>query len=121
MKLALYREHLARELRDLPDFMSQDVQSYTLTTAILARRIDQRLGGAIKTLSIRERIGKNRRLSFIKLVNMLLHYPRFRPDITNSYVDKTVPETSPSSSNPTKAETTRTIRITSSDWLITSP
>ena len=91
MKLALYREHLARELRDLPDFMSQDVQSYTLTTAILARRIDQRLGGAIKTLSIRERIGKNRRLSFIKLVNMLLHYPRFRPDITNSYVDKTVP------------------------------
>ena len=48
MRLNLFRKHLARELDQLPDFRMQKIQSYVLTTAVLARRIDERLGGRLK-------------------------------------------------------------------------
>ena len=100
MKLQLYRARLAQELKHLPDLRSQDIQSYVLTTAILYRRIDYRLAGALKSLWISERIVSNRRFSFIKLVNILLHYSRFDPDLSrfdpdlfvNSSAESTGPE-----------------------------
>ena len=84
---------MAWELDHLPDLRSQDIQSHVLTTAILCRRIDDRLGGALKNLSIRERIGTNHQLSFIRLINILVHYSRFVPDLfVNSSNNSTGPD-----------------------------
>ncbi len=72
MRLHLYREHMARELEQLPDLRDQGIQSYVLTTAILARRIDDRLGGRLQTEQLAPHIG--RPLNFRELLGMLLHY-----------------------------------------------
>ena len=93
MNLQLYRDHLTQELKHLPDLRSQDIQSYVLTTAILCRRIDNRLAGALNSLWISERIVSNRRFGFIKLANILLHYSKFDPDLfVNSSAESTGPE-----------------------------
>ena len=89
MKLLLYREHLARELEQLPDFRVQAIQSYVLTTAILTRRIDDRLGGRLRSERVQPRNG--RPLDFRQLVDLLIHYCRFDPSIhSTSYADSDV-------------------------------
>ena len=79
MRLNLFRKHLARELDQLPDFRMQKIQSYVLTTAVLARRIDERLGGRLKSEQVQPRQGGQ--LDFRQLLGMLIHYCRFEPDI----------------------------------------
>ena len=79
MRLNLFRKHLARELDQLPDFRMQKIQSYVLTTAVLARRIDERLGGRLKSEQVQSRQGGQ--LDFRQLLGMLIHYCRFEPDI----------------------------------------
>ena len=79
MKLHFYRDHLARELRQLPDFRAQEIQSYVLTTAILARRIDDRLGGRLRSELVEPRRG--RPLDFRQLVSLLIHYRIFVPSL----------------------------------------
>lgn len=78
MKMHLYRDHLRRELAHLPDYRAQEIQSYVLTTAILARRIDDRLGGRLQSESVEPRHGST--LNFRQLVDLLIHYCRFNPD-----------------------------------------
>lgn len=90
MKLHLYREHLARELQQLPDFRVQEIQSYVLTTAILTRRIDDRLGDRLKSERVEPRHG--RMLDFRQLVSLLIHYCRFEPSIySTSLADSEMP------------------------------
>ncbi len=79
MRLHHYRNHLARELDQRPDHRSQDIQSYVLTTAILARRIDDRLRGRLKSESITARCGSP--LDFRQLLGLLIHYSRFEPGL----------------------------------------
>ena len=90
MKLRLYREHLARELEQLPDFRVQEIQSYVLTTAILTRRIDDRLGERLKSERVQPRFG--RALDFRQLVDLLIHYCRFDPSSYSTiFADSEVP------------------------------
>ena len=90
MKLHLYREHLARELEQLPDFRVQEIQSYVLTTAILTRRIDDRLGERLRSEGVEPRRGRT--LDFRQLVDLLIHYCRFEPSIySTSFADSEVP------------------------------
>ena len=78
-RLHQYRNHLARELDQRPDHRSQDIQSYVLTTAILARRIDNRLRGRLKSESIATRFGGP--LDLRQLLGLMIHYIRFEPEI----------------------------------------
>ena len=82
MRLHLYREHLARELEQLPDFRAQEIQSYVLTTAILSRRIDDRLRGRLKSERVEPLWG--RQLDFRQLVGLLIHYRLFVPSLSST-------------------------------------
>jgi len=77
LNLHLYRRHLAQELAQFPDLRSQEIQSYILTTAILARRIDDRLGGRLQSEHLA--LDRGRSLNFRELVNTFLHYESFYP------------------------------------------
>ena len=89
MKLNLYRKHLARELKQLPDSRAQEIQSYVLTTAILTRRIDDRLGEHLRSERVQPRHGRT--LDFRQLVDLLIHYCRFEPSIhSTSFADSEV-------------------------------
>ena len=77
MKLYLYRAHLMQELQRLPDFRVQEIQSYVLTTAILARRIDDRLRRRLKSEHVARYFSGQ--LNFRRLVDLLVHYCRFEP------------------------------------------
>ena len=79
MRLHLYRERLTRELQGLPEYREQEIQSYVLTTAILARRIDDRLGGRLQSEVVEPRFGS--RIDFRRLLGLLIHYVRFQPDL----------------------------------------
>ena len=70
---------MARELDQRPEHRSQHIQSYVLTTAILARRIDDRLRGRLESESITARCGTP--LDFRQLLGLLIHYSRFEPDL----------------------------------------
>ena len=69
----------------------QEIQSYVLTTAILARRIDDRLGERLKSESVAPHFG--RQLDFRQLIDLFIHYCRFEPDIYSTTLsDSEVPQ-----------------------------
>ena len=78
MKLQLFRNHLAAELKNLPDTKSQEIQSYVLTTSILIRRIIEDLD--IKAFKIPERhVSYEKHADLSEIVNIFIHYIRFSP------------------------------------------
>ena len=79
MRLQLFRNHLAAELSNLPDIRSQEVQSYALTTAILVRKIVERL--EIDNLEISSVHDSQRPTYSLKtILNDLIHYRAFHPE-----------------------------------------
>ena len=82
MNLQFFRDHLANELRDLPDVRSQNIQSYVLTTAVLARYIVDELG--IEDLNVPAQYHPNKQSYPLKtILNSFVHYIVFRPPIWN--------------------------------------
>ena len=68
MNLQLYRDHMTTELNSLPDLRSQEIESYVVTTAILARRIDDRLGAPLTRMN-----------NMRRTINMLIHHSVIQP------------------------------------------
>ncbi len=82
MKLQLFRDHLAFELRNLPDIRSQEVQSYTLTTSVLLRYITQELG--IEDLKVPTPYHSNKLSCPLgTILNSIIHYKVFYPQMGN--------------------------------------
>ena len=80
MKLQLFRDHLAHELRNLPDIRSQEIQSYALTTAVLLRYITQELG--IEDLRVPAPYHPNEKSHPLgTILNSIVHYQAFYPHI----------------------------------------
>ena len=80
MKLQLFRDHLAHELRNLPDIRSQEIQSYALTTAVLLRYITQELG--IEDLRVPAPYHPNEKSHPLgTILNSIVHYQAFYPPI----------------------------------------
>ena len=78
MKLQLYRDHLGSELRRLPDLRDQKIQSYALTTAILARKIIRHL--RIDDMRLPSAGGPARTdHSLSSILNAFIHYEAFYP------------------------------------------
>ena len=79
MRLQLFRDHLAVELRNMPDIRAQEVQSYALTTAILARTLVERL--RIDDLNIEwSHDSQGRTYGLKRILNNIIHYRGFFPD-----------------------------------------
>ena len=79
MRLQLFRDHLAVELRNMPDVRVQGVQSYALTTAILARTLVERL--RIDDLNIEwSHDPEYREYGLKRILNNIVHYRGFHPD-----------------------------------------
>ncbi len=80
MNLQLFRTHLANELNDLPDMKNQEIQSYVLTTAILTRRIIERLD--INSLTIPQMYDNQQSHMYLrKILNIFIHYEKFSPEV----------------------------------------
>ena len=78
MKLQLFRDHLAHELKNLPDIRSQEIQSYALTTAVLLRYITQELGiEDLRVPVLYHPSEKSQPLGTI--LNSIVHYQSFYP------------------------------------------
>ena len=99
MNLQLFRDHLATELRNLPDVRSLEIQSYALTTAALARRILQHLD--IDDLTIPSELHSERPTYRLKeILDCIIHYrvlhqdtlsypvPGMKDDIISLYSDR---------------------------------
>ena len=84
MKLQLFRNHLASELNGLPDVRVQEIQSYALTTAILVRRIIERL--QIIDLSIPDADDAQVIHGLRKILNAFVHYRDFYPHFPSSSI-----------------------------------
>lgn len=82
MNLQLFRSHLASELDGLPDVREQEIQSYALTTAILVRRIIERL--RITDLSIPDARDPQVSHGLQKVLNAFVHYRDFYPHFPSS-------------------------------------
>ena len=83
MRLQLFRDHLAIELRNMPDVRVQEVQSYALTTAILTRSLVERL--RIDDLNIeRSHDPQGRTYKLKRILNNIIHYRGFHPDSLHS-------------------------------------
>lgn len=78
MKLQLFRNHLASDLDSLPDVRAQEIQSYALTTAILVRRITERL--KITDLNIPDAHNPQVHHGLQKVLNSFVHYRYFYPN-----------------------------------------
>ena len=79
MRLQLFRDHLAVELSNMPDIRVQEVQSYALTTAILARTLVERL--KIDDLNIEwSHDPEGRTYGLKRILNNIIHYRGFHPD-----------------------------------------
>ena len=82
MKLQLFRDHLAKELGNLPDIRSQEIQSYAITTAVLVRYIVQELG--IEDLKVPTPYHPNEKShSLGTILNSIVHYNSFYPLMGN--------------------------------------
>ena len=79
MRLQLFRDHLSVELINMPDIRVQEVQSYALTTAILARTLVERL--KIDDLNIEwSHDPQGRTYGLKRILNNIIHYRGFYPD-----------------------------------------
>lgn len=82
MKLQLFRDRLACELRDLPDIRSQEVQSYALTTAVLVRYVIQELG--MEDIQVPTPYHPNETSHPLgTILNSIVHYRAFYPLLSN--------------------------------------
>ncbi len=77
MNIGLFRGHLRSEIEMLPDLKYQDIQSFTLTTAVLLRRIVERL--QVKDVTIPNALSESDSYSLGSILNTFIHYYLYSP------------------------------------------
>ena len=75
MDIQLIRNRLVKELADLPDMTTPEIQSYALTSAVLARRITEALN--ITCLRIQDAWQRETSHDLAYVLNKIVHYRDF--------------------------------------------